>query len=142
MALGTDELAKMQNRIDARRVIFHSTYCSHCGFNLRHAALIGRCNECGNPYSARPNELEGIFDPTAARFPYWPTAVTPICGAVSVYVLRGAVNPINDWLILLGIVFAGLTLASAFIAFRDVRQLVRAWIIRGRIAREEAEDGL
>ncbi len=133
MPIDPHELDRMADLSDAERTIHQSLYCGRCGYNLRYSLYVGRCNECGNPYNARPLSMKGIFLPHELRFPGWDLLVTLACISFGVAVIWGALNPTNDWLLIFGaglLVLGGVQGRSAiggikrYLTFRRVRRRI------------------
>ena len=139
MTLGSDELSRMADQVDVDRTIMQSVFCSRCGYNLRYGKYVGRCTECGHPYNARPLVMKGIFSPQDLRFPLSDIVLALSCPVLGAWIIRGAVNPVNDWLLILGsaLVLVGLFYVRS--ACRDLSRFVRFARIRRRIEAEEEE---
>ncbi len=87
--------------------IVHSIYCGRCGHDLRYSRWVGRCNDCGHAYNARPLIMQGIFHPHEHRVPLSDTIVALLCFALAFFSIRGNLNPIAwDRVVISAISFA------------------------------------
>ena len=123
--------------LDPDRTLIHSVYCANCGFNLRYATYVGRCNECGESYNARALFMKGIFIPAAVRFPMGDILVTLLCCVISFSIFRGALRPANPWAIFLAVMVGLIAGTYAFLAVRRLSRFLRAARILRRIRAEE-----
>ncbi len=125
--------------LDPDRTLIHSVYCGNCGFNLRYATYVGRCNECGHPYNARPLTMKGIFTPAALLFPTADVLLALLCSVICFSTLRSALRPVNAWAIFLAVVAGLIAALYSILAVRGLLRFLRALGIMRRIRKEEGE---
>jgi len=135
MPIDPQELDRMANLADAERTIQQSLYCGRCGYNLRFSLYVGRCNECGNPYNARPLSTKGIFLPHELHFPGWDLIATLACTGFGAAVIWGGLSPVNDWLLIFGVGLLALGISygrsamggmKRYLTFRRVRRRIES----------------
>ncbi len=120
--------------LDPDRTITYSVFCERCGYNLHYSTYVGRCNECGNPYNARPLMMKGIFSPHTLRFPLSDMLLAILCLGIAFVMIRAGINPVSPWRLVFGGVFGlfgilyvrlSARLRSHFIRFSRVLRRVR-----------------
>ncbi|NOS99080.1 MAG: hypothetical protein HOP29_00445 [Phycisphaerales bacterium] len=139
MVIESSEAERISQGDAAERINLHSVFCGFCGYNLKHGAVIGRCTECGRAYNARPMVMKGIFQPHAHSFPLVWLLQTCVALPMGIWIILGAVSPVNDWLLILGTITAWLGLMSGATAIRRLRLFIRAVRVHYRVEREEDE---
>ncbi len=136
MVLGSEELERIADELDADRTIMSSLYCGRCGYNLRSLPFVYACPECGSRYNARPLKMEGIFLPHTAFVPagdivsfLFSTVV------VAVTVTVGVKEQDPSWIVV-GVPFAVLSILFARRAFTQLGLCLRFRTVGKRIERE------
>lgn len=123
--------------LDTQRTINYSVYCERCGYNLRYGRYIGRCNECGNPYNARPLVMQGVFNPHTHRFPTTDVLLTLLCFGFAYWVIRANINPpVAENLAGAGL-FVFLGLLSLPLSIKRLSLFIRSFGVLRRIEQEE-----
>lgn len=88
------DVEQFPDDINPELTITHSIFCGRCGHNLRYARWVGRCNECGQPYNARPLIMQGIFHPGEERIPLSDSVVAVLCFVIAFFIVRGGLHPV------------------------------------------------
>ena len=125
--------------LDSQRTINYSLFCDRCGFNLRYGRYIGRCNECGNPYNARPLKMEGVFNPHAHRVPTADIFLTLICLGAAFVLVRENINPPVVGNLIWGGIVLVTGLLHAGLSAKRLTHFVRFHRILRRIKHEEED---
>ena len=136
MVLGSEELERIADDIDADRTIMSSLYCGRCGYNLRSLPFIHACPECGNRYNARPLKMEGIFLPRTALFPAGDIVSFLFCTFVAVAIMIVGVKDQAPGWIPLGLPFVVLSILFSRRAFTQLGRCLRFRSVGKRIERE------
>lgn len=137
--ISSDEAEKLADDMLANRRIGHSVYCGQCGYNLRMATYLGRCTECGNEYNARPTVMKGIFWPHDVRFPISDILLSGLCLLMGAAIIRSGINPVSDWAIFGGSIFAILGLLYLREVYRKLKKYIATRGLLKRINAEEDE---
>ena len=137
--VGSDEMERFADQILADRRISHSVYCGRCGYNLRMATYAGRCPECGNEYNARPTIMKGIFWPYDVQFPMSDILTASMCLLFGGWMIRGGVNPVNDWVLLGGGFLSAMGLFYLRGAYRKMKRYIQYRRVAKYIRQEEEE---
>ena len=137
MSLGSDEVARAANEVETDRTLTYSVYCERCGYNLRHAPYVGVCPECGGGYNARPLAMKGIFTPGTVRFPSLDIFLSIVCMVLGAVLIADGIDPVQDWLLIIGGIFAVLGLKLMASIYRDARRYFRMRRVMRQIEAEE-----
>jgi len=137
MSFTDDEIERLAEETADGRIL-ESLYCGWCGYNLRHCAVKGACPECGRDYWARRGAMRGIHRVGDVTFPSGDVAWAAFCLLLGYLILRKAFAPANDWLIMIGGVFAVGGLYLAWHAYREIWAYIRYARIEAKI-REESD---
>ena len=139
MPLDRNELERLADDVYRDRRITRSLYCDQCGYNLRTLPRKYVCPECGNEYNARPPLMTGIFFPHDTQLPLAEVAWTLGSGTVAALLIWGAVNPVRQNRLIVGVVCALLALGFAIRGCLRLRRFVKFRTIAKRIAVHEEE---
>ncbi len=125
--------------IDPDRTINYSVFCERCGYNLRYSTYAGRCNECGNPYNARPLVMLGIFSPISIRFPSVDMLLAVFCFGLAFIMIAASFNPFNPRALIVGAISAVFGALYTLYSFRQLRRFFRYQRVLARARSEENE---
>ena len=123
----------LEQQTMTRQTIAVNLFCGQCGYNLRTRPIIARCPECGQPYDARPTNMEGILLDKEIRFPFGAWGMFLVCLALGAACMGGAVITQTRWSYIPTGVFVLLAIAYIVLA---VRRTTRYW--RHRVLLREA----
>ncbi len=117
------------------RRIRTSMYCAKCGYNLRSLPRAYHCPECGHEYSTR-GTTHGIFLPHGVDPPIPLIVATLGSGLMAGFLIAGGIQVANENEIVLGCVFALITLGTGCMAVSRMA----GFLNHRRIARRIEED--
>ena len=93
MPMSLEELDRLADEQYTNRRIPASTFCGKCGYNLRGLPYVYHCPECGSDYNASPRRMSGIYQPSAAEFPFGDLAAALLCAAMGGSLVARSVSP-------------------------------------------------
>jgi len=141
MGLSSSDLDRLADDIYKDRRLTASTYCGHCGYNLRTLPYVYTCPECGSPYNARPLKMTGIFLPQQRIFPFDDLASALVLTAAASFLIVRAVRDPAGGLVIPAGVMAALALAYLYRSTKCLARFFRLFGVARRIAREESDRG-
>jgi hypothetical protein len=135
--MNPQELERIVDQTYAERRISDSTYCAHCGYNLRTLPYVGICPECGRRYNARPLKMENIFNSYGIVLPYSETFSAALGIGLAIALFRGAAGSGDASRVTFGVIFAALGITFAVRAFVQTRRFLRTREVLKRVEAEE-----
>ena len=139
MVLSSDELEKIQDDLQADRIIGSSIHCGRCGYNLRTLPYKHTCPECGNPYNARPLKMKGIFIPHSAYLPLSDILSALFFCFIATVLISGGLENGQFGTAASGVASLGLAVLLAVQAYRRLSRFLKSRAVSKRIALEEVE---
>lgn len=142
MPLTPDELEHMANEGEGQTEvrIRHTVHCGTCGYNLKSLPIAYTCPECGNPYSARPLKMHGVYQPGNEAFPGARLASVILCGLIGAILFGAGVATKEPLRLIMGGFFLVVTAILVVASIADLRAYWRARSIQIRINEEKKQE--
>ena len=136
MPLPGNDLDRLSDDVYLNRRITASTYCAHCGYNLRTLPYVYHCPECGQEYNARPLHMKGIFVPADHEPPVGRIIVAGFWYVIAAALIAYAVKPLDPVPLAIGVLFLLFGLVQSVLILRQWQRFQIARYVARRIKEE------
>ena len=140
MPLSDKERNRFEDDILFDRRITQSLYCGNCGYNLKTLPRSYVCPECGQKYNARRQPMKGIYFPHNVEPPFAQMAGAVISATIAVSLLIGAFKPVNQGRLVVGVIFAVISICLAAQVYWRTKRLIKFRVLGRRIARQQDDE--